>query len=47
MFLQFATKCYQPIGREICRTGGMGQNRVNRRNLLPNCYQKTDKWVWG
>jgi hypothetical protein len=28
-------------------TGGMGQNRVNRRNLLPNCYQETDKWVWG
>ncbi len=23
------------------------QSRNTRRNLLPNCYQKHGKWVWG
>jgi hypothetical protein len=28
-------------------TGVNRQNRNTRRNLLPNCYQRHAKWVWG
>jgi hypothetical protein len=47
LFHTMEVKNCRPLILKGLMTGGTGQNRVNRRNLLPNCYQKTDEWVWG